>query len=299
MPEFHNFASWLAVHNKRSRRRLIRLHPSGLIYDGDRETYSPDEKREIVLNLRREWAWNAWCSRSRGRVPGFGGIVSPELEDTLREILSDGERDLAHQCYVLLLMQMLADGDPLPTLSDLLEEMVRDATWYPSVRCAALEVLTGYSEQGRIGSASLATMVRDIDGGSIDDPDDALLGTLLKSLYPRVLSMAEVRAHLREPKFKASMGEYSKFWTDHVLRESTPETARRTPGRNRREFRRLPDVHDRQGRYLYANGAATGRGIGAGSEGHQGGASPPLGCTTGLACSRTAGSKSSTERSPS
>ena len=54
LPEFHNFASWLAVHNKRSRRRLIHLHPSGLIYDGDRETYSPDEKREIVLTLRRE-----------------------------------------------------------------------------------------------------------------------------------------------------------------------------------------------------------------------------------------------------
>ena len=223
LPGFQNLASWLAVHNKRSRRRLSRLHPSGLIYVGDGETYSPDEKREIVLNLRREWAWNASCSRSRGRVSGFGGIVSPELEDTLREILSDGERGLEHQCYVLLLMQMLADGDPLPTLSDLLEEMVRDATWYPSVRCTALEVLTGYSEQGRLGSASLATMVRDIDGGSIDDPDDALLGTLLKSLYPRVLPMAEVRSHLREPKFKASIGEYSKFWTDHVPGESTLE----------------------------------------------------------------------------
>ena len=149
--------------------------------------------------------------------------MSPELEDTLREILSDGECGLAHQCYVLLLMQMLADGDPLPTLSDLLEEMVRDATWYPSVRCTALEVLTGYSEQGRLGSASLATMVRDIDGGSIDNPDDALLGILLKSLYPRVLTMTEVRTLLREPKYKASIGEYSEFWTDHVRRESTPE----------------------------------------------------------------------------
>ena len=223
LPGFQNFASWLAVHNKRSRRRLIRLHPSGLIYDGDRETYSPDEKREIVLNLRREWAWNAACSRSRGRVSGFGGIVSPELENTFREILSDGERGLAHQCYVLLLMQMLADGDPLPTLSDLLEETVRDTTWYPSVRCTALEVLTGYSEQGRLGSASLVAMVRDIDGGSIDDPEDAFLGILLKSLYPKVLPMVEVRSHLREPRYKASTGDYSKFWTDHVPRESAPE----------------------------------------------------------------------------
>ena len=127
LPGFRNFASWLAVHNKRSRKRLSRLNPSGLIYDGDRETFSADEKREIVLNLRREWTWNAWCSRSRGRVAGFGGIVSTELAATFREILSDGERGLAHQCYVLLLMQMLADGDPLPELSDLLEETARDA----------------------------------------------------------------------------------------------------------------------------------------------------------------------------
>ena len=223
LPRFQNFASWLAVHNKRSRRRLSRLHPSGLIYVGDRETYSPDEKREIVLNLRREWAWNAWCSRSRGRVSGFGGIVSPELENTFREILSDGERGLADQCYLLLLMQMLADGDPLPALSDLLQKTVRDACWYSSVRSGALDVLTGYSELGCLDSTPLREMVREIDDGVIDDPQDELLGILLKSLYPRVLPMAEVRAHLREPKLKATTGEYSRFWTEHVLRESTPE----------------------------------------------------------------------------
>ena len=223
LPGFLNFAPWLAVHNKRSRKRLSRLDPSGLIYVGDRNTYSPDEKREIVLNLRREWARNAACSRSLRPVSGIGGIVSPEIEDTLRETLSDGERGHVHQCYVFLLMQMLADGEALPALSDLLEEMARDATWYPSVRCVALEVLIGYIERGRLESAALQQLVRDIDGGSVDDPDDALLGILLKSLYPRVLTMTEVRTLLREPKYKASMGDYSKFWTDHVPRESTPE----------------------------------------------------------------------------
>ena len=223
LPGFQNFVSWLAVHHKRSRRRLSRLHPSGLIYAGDRKTYSPDEKREIVLNLRREWAWNAWCSRSRGRVSGFGGIVSPELENTFREILSDGERGHAHQCYVLLLMQMLADGEALPALSDLLQETVRDASWYSSVRGTALDVLTGYSELSCLDSAALKVMVREIGDGVIDDPDDVLLGILLTSLYPRVLTMTEVRRLLREPKYKASIGEYSKFWTDHVCRKSTPE----------------------------------------------------------------------------
>ena len=65
--------------------------------------------------------------------------------------------------------------------------------------------------------------MREIDDGSIEDPDDELLGVLLKSLYPRVLSMVEVRKYLREPKLKATVGEYSRFWTDHVPRESRPE----------------------------------------------------------------------------
>ena len=64
VPSFRNFASWLAVHNKQSRKKLSQLNPSGLIYDGDRQTYSADEKQDIVRNLRRESYWNPWCTRS-------------------------------------------------------------------------------------------------------------------------------------------------------------------------------------------------------------------------------------------
>ena len=92
VPSFRNFASWLAVHNKQSRKRLSQLNPSGLIYDGDRQTYSADEKRDILLNLRRESYWNPWCTRSISKSAGIGGIVSPELEGTFREILTDGKR---------------------------------------------------------------------------------------------------------------------------------------------------------------------------------------------------------------
>lgn len=223
LPAFRNFLSWLAVHNKRSRKRIMRLEPSGLIYAGDRETYSTEEKREIVVNLRREWIWNPWCSRSTGRVAGFGRIVSPELEDTFKEILSDADRGHGHQCYVLLLMQMLADGDPLPALTGPLLGTVRDASWYQDVRCGALAVLTGYSEGGCLGSDVLETLLGEIDTGSVEDPEDELLGILLKSLYPRMLPMAEVLKYLREPRLKAMAGEYSRFWTKHVRRESTQE----------------------------------------------------------------------------
>ena len=223
VPSFRNFASWLAVHNKQSKKCLSQLNPSGLIYGGDRQTYSADEKRDIVRNLRRESYWNPWCTRGVSRVAGIGGIVSPELEGTFRQILTDGERGCEHQSYVMHLMQMLADGEPLLALSDVLEQTVRDRTWNQGVRCAALDVLTSYHAQGRRGLAGLKGMVDEIDNGSIDDPQDQLMGILLKALYPNVLSIAEVQRYLREPKLVATTGEYAQFWTEHVPKVSTPE----------------------------------------------------------------------------
>ena len=223
VPSFRNFASWLAVHSKDSRRRISQLDPSGMIYDGDRLTYSPDEKQEIVRNLRREANWNPWCYRGQGRVAGFGGIVSPELEVTFREILADRKRDREHQSYVMLLMQMLSDGEALPALSDVMEQVVGDGTWNMGVRCAALDVLISYYDRGGIGSEVPKKMVDDIGNSSLDDPHDELLGILLKALYPNVLSIPEIQQYLRKPQLVDRTGEYSRFWMDHVPKESNPE----------------------------------------------------------------------------
>ena len=223
VPSFANLSSWLAVHNARSRKRLSQLNPSGLIYAADRQTYSADEKRDIVLNLRRESNWNPWCTRSVGKVAGIGGIVSSELEETFRDILTDGDRAREHQSYVMLLMQMLGDGEPLPGLLEVLGRIVRDQTWYPNVRCAALEVLASYHVQDSLGAEELLGMVAEIEDGLLEDAEDELLGILLKALYPKVLSISELQGYLREPKLSKVTGEYSKFWLDHVPRESTPE----------------------------------------------------------------------------
>ena len=222
MPSFNIFACWLAIHNKQSRNKLSQLDPSGLIYAADQQTYSPDEKRDIVLNLRRESYWNPWCIRALSHSPGFGGIVSLELESVFREILTNSERGNEHQSYVMLLMQMLADGEPLPTLSNVLEKMVRDPSWDQGVRCAALDVLTSYRARGCFASETLTSMVVDIEDGCLNDPEDELLGILLKALYPNVLSMAEIQQYLRAPKLTNVASEYAEFWTSHVPKESTP-----------------------------------------------------------------------------
>lgn len=222
LPSFWNFVSWLAVHHKPSRGSLSRLNPSGLIHAGDAQLYSVDEKQNLVRDLRREASWNPWCSRTLSRTPGIGRIVSPELEGTFREILTDSERRHEHQSYVMLLLQMLADGEPLPALAEVLQEQVRDPSWNHGVRCWALDTLVNYSKRGQLESSILEAMVDDINGGSIDDPQDGLLGILLKALYPNDWSMAQVERHFREPKHPDAH-EYIGFWMNHVLRESTPQ----------------------------------------------------------------------------
>ena len=100
---------------------------------------------------------------------------------------------------------------------------MRDASWNQGVRCAALDVLTSYHAHGCLGPETLTRMVACIEDGSLDDPQDDLLGILLRALFPNVLSIAEVQQYLRTPKLVTVTGEYAEFWTRHVPKESTPK----------------------------------------------------------------------------
>ena len=221
LSQFRVFIAWLAVHSKVSRQRISQIDPSGMIYIGDAQDYSIDEKRDIVKNLRRESHWNPGCSRSFRRLPGIGKIVTPELEETFREILSAPDREHAHQSHVMTLLGMLTDGEVLPGLTDLLQQIVRDHTWYQGVRSTALDVLVKQNEQDHLDTSILVKILEDIESESIFDPEDELLGIVLQALYPNTLSVEQVLPFLRKPQYTSSTGEYSKFWTSHVVESSS------------------------------------------------------------------------------
>ena len=223
MSKFRVFSAWLAVHSKASRKRISEINPSGMIYIGDAQDYSIDEKCAILKNLYRESNWNPWCLRSIRRLPGIGKIVTPELEETFREILSNSDREHAHQSYVMMLLGMLADGEALPGLSDLMQQIVRDKTWNQGVRCAALDVLVKQNEQGHLETSIFERILEDIKAELIFDPEDELLGIVLQALYPNTLSVEQVLQFLRRPKKTSSMGEYSRFWTSHVEESSSSD----------------------------------------------------------------------------
>ena len=219
---FRYFIAWLGVHNRQARPQVSRLNPSGLFYAGGQHAFSTDEKREILANLRREAYWNPGC-RLRTRRTGLGPLVSSELQDAFEAILSSADRGYPNEPYVMMVLQALADGEPLPRLVSEVLRVVRDLSWMPGVRCAALEVLIAYREQGVVGTKALLELLGDIDAEEVDDGGDQLLGILLKALFPRDLTVAEVLKYLRYPKVANVGSELVDFWTRHVPKKATDD----------------------------------------------------------------------------
>ena len=149
--------------------------------------------------------------------------MSPELQDAFEAILSNADRGYPNEPYVMMVLQALADGEPLPRLVSEVLRIVRDSSWMPGVRCAALEVLIAYREQGVVGTNALLELLGGVDAEQVDDGGDQLLGLLLKALFPRDLSVAEVLKYLRYPKVANVGSELVTFWTRHVPKTATDD----------------------------------------------------------------------------
>ena len=220
MRPFRNFAAWLGVHNRQSRKQLCRLNPSGLFHAGGEGSFSYEERRGILASLRREADWNPDCLYTRRRL-GLGPLVSPEFQDEFHEILSDSRRRYPNEPYVMLVLQALGDGEPLPALAPKLEHIVRDPSWLPGVRCASLDVLIAYRKRDVVQTDVLLRFLGDIEAGKLVDPVGDLLGILLKALYPGNIPASRALKHLRSPKRGIFSEQFVHFWARHVPAEST------------------------------------------------------------------------------
>ena len=222
MGPFRNFVAWLAVYHRPSRKQLSRLNLGGMFYIGGPEAFSVDERRDILVNLHREARRNPDCLYTR-RWPGLGRLVSVELQDAIHEILSTPERHYPNQPHVMMVLQALEDGQPLPDLVPRVLQIVRDPSWLTGVRCAALDTLIEYRNRKAVQTDLLLELLADIDAGKLEETGDDLLGILLKALYPKDIQIAEALKYLRSPKSWIFIDQFLSFWTKHVPAESTDE----------------------------------------------------------------------------
>ena len=205
--EMRGLSAWLAAHCKEARAELIESDPIGVGLYGDIREFATDEKRALLKALQREGIRldSMWRSAT-----AFGALATPEMEPVLKEILTDSGREKEDQLAIDFVLCVLKEGEPVPGLSDLLLEIVRDDTCWPRVNTAALDAFVRNCPEDQDKTDKLKVLLADIQNGDVSDPDNELLGILLYELYPRQLSMSQVWDIYYEISHRESL--YGMYW---------------------------------------------------------------------------------------
>lgn len=210
--------AWLAALSPSARGTCSQLDPLGVLLYGDARGFSVAEKEQLLGILARSAEAGSvvrWRSADRA---GFAALATPDMAPSIEMRLKVPDRSTAHQLLVLLLLEGLALAPTLPSLSNVLLAVVRDASWQDYVRQRAL---AAYLRTTPTDAADVRTLLQDINSSAVQDKDDQLLGEMLTALYPRVVDPSEVPQFLHVRKNQNLLGAYTLFWRQR-LEQMTP-----------------------------------------------------------------------------
>ena len=216
--EMRGLSAWLAAHCGNARADLIERDPIGVGLYGDIHEFSREEKRALLEALGREG------SRIGSVFPtatAFGALATPDMESVLEELLTSSSRSRDHQLLTEFILLVLGQGEALPGLSWILLEIVRDDSWWPRINVPALDAFI-HLHNSQDKTRELKELLAGIQSGSVSDPTDELLGTLLTQLYPRELPPSEVWDYLSETGDLELIGRYFVFWNTRLIQKSSP-----------------------------------------------------------------------------
>ena len=219
--ELRGLSAWLAAHSKSSRAEVIARDPLGTVLYGDAQHFSPGEKRLLLDGLERQTAANPRLITTVQLDSRLGDLVSSDMENQVREILTAPAREDSWQTFVVILLESLQHGEPLPTLADPLKELIRDGTRWPRIRDRAVDLFVRHRRNDTEALTELKELTAEVYAGKVPDSDDALLGRLLSTIYPAAISETEVIRYLRVPQRPNHSPEYDYFWTGQLPKRST------------------------------------------------------------------------------
>ena len=220
--EMRGLCAWLAVHSMAGRAELAPRDPLGTVLHGDVSGFSTEDKRRLLHAMETQAANDPWRVAEIPPDARLGDLVTSDMVETFHQLLSTSARDHARQPFALILLAILRHAPARPELEDILMAIVRDAGCQPGVRREALDVHIGWARGGEPSGSALEGLLSDIANGSVSDPSDDLLGTLLGALYPTKLSVSEIMPYLREPRIPSYFGWFRTFWRRTVPEESSP-----------------------------------------------------------------------------
>ena len=214
--------AWFAAHNRHSRAEIMYRDPLGVVLYGDIKHFSPDEKRCLLNRLLEE------IKASHRSIDWFrldsrlGDLVTSDMIDQIKIVLNAPSRDKPSQTLTLIVLKALNHADPVPGMTESLMKILRDETWWPSVRLNALDVLICYREIDHNIPEQLRHLTDDIFHSQASGRDDTLLDDFLSRLYPDVISETTLMKYLRISR-KPGANSEGYFWTYLLPKKSNKE----------------------------------------------------------------------------
>ncbi len=217
--EHRGLSAWLAAHSQPARSALIQRDPLGVGLYGDIVGFSTDEKRALLLAAFHE------ARRLDSLLHGaaaFAPLASPALEAEQREKLKATPETGVDQLSVEFLLRVLQHGGPVATLVKPIRAILYGKGWRREVTWAALDAFIRQCADPAARTRELKDVLRDVQGGSLDDMHNELSATVLGELYPETIGPAEIWRHLARCQPTSAFGRHHYFWT-HTINERTPD----------------------------------------------------------------------------
>ena len=214
---FRGLSAWLAALCPTARPDLISRDPVGVGLYGDSSGFSVDDRRTLLLSLNREVAYYGI------NVAAFAPLAAPDMESVIRDLLNDPRRDMDRQATTDLLLRVLHHSQPLAELAPVLLDVIYDDTRWPRVTKAALDAFIHTTAESEDGITRLRRILFDTGNGTIGDPDNELLGSLLATLYPREIPPSEIWRYLTTKGDPDLWGAYFVFWEFRLLERSSDQ----------------------------------------------------------------------------
>ena len=211
-------SAWLATHSEPARAELISNSPVDLVIYGDLSAFQGDDKGRVLEALL---AQPMTLSRALLSSTRFSPLAATETESLIRSALSSNDRDWKQETRVRFLLQILSEVERLPSLDDVILEIVQDGSWTAQVREAALGTFVRSQQASPFGDAKLKALLERFGAEGISIANCDLCGTLLRTLYPRTVGPAQVWHYFSYVGDATTCVNYREFWRTDLLTQST------------------------------------------------------------------------------
>jgi hypothetical protein len=208
---------WLTVHDVHNRRQLIRLDPLGVVLNGDVAAFSTTDKRVLLESLRDEAQRNPWFRNGQWVSYPFAPLASPDMADTLMQVLADHSTEDSHQALVECVLDALTHGKPTPQLRLSLEAWVEDASAQFRNRIGALGAWKRCTDFDAIKAREWLDQLHQ---DHVPDLDCRLAGELLFDLYPEHIGASQVLRYWPRPRTVAPNTVVPQFWYRGLIEQT-------------------------------------------------------------------------------